>query len=73
MTTPDEFASLQLADGETWVWDPDYLDPSDDEVPDGVLAVMNRDGALFVLIKSGDRREWVNAERRCAPPMSTVK
>ena len=68
-----EYTSLNLVDGEVWVWDPDYLDPSDDEVADGVLAVMNRDGALFVLIKSGDRREWVNTERRRAPPMSTVK
>lgn len=73
MTTPDEFASLQLADGETWVWDVDYLDPDDTEAPDGVLAVMSRDGALFVLVKRGNAREWINAERRRAPLVSTVK
>lgn len=62
----DVLPSFQLVDGEAWIYDPDMLDPASDAA-EGVLAVINRDGALFVLVARGSSREWVNVEHKPAP------
>lgn len=63
---------LTLVDGEVWIYDPDFLDPGNGEAPDGVLAVMNRKGAVQVLIKTGPIRQWVNVEQSCATTVGRV-
>jgi len=54
---------LFLHDGQCWLCDPDYLDPSNEY--DGVLAVQYRDGAIYWL--SGVDRKWRNVEEEKKP------
>lgn len=54
----EEVRPILIGDGDCFVVDVDYLDPSCDF--DGIRAVQFREGGLYVLI--GNPPHWVNAE-----------
>lgn len=61
MAEPEELDTIQLGEGEAWIWDVDSLAP-DSGTDSGVLAVVNKDGQLFVL--TAKDRKWHPADEQ---------